>query len=80
MTKRAKDDSSIARRRILAGLGAALSSAAIGCGGDSITVTSTAAGVGGAGGAGSAGGNGGAGGVGGSGGSGGAGGGETVDM
>lgn len=83
MTKRAKDDSSIARRRILAGLGAALSSAAIGCGGDSITVTSSAAGVGGAGGAGSAGGNGGAGGVGasgGSGGSGGAGGGETVDM
>lgn len=64
MTKRGNEASSIARRRILAGLGAAISTAAMGCGGDGSTNPNGPAGVGGSGGAG---GHGGAGGFGGSG-------------
>lgn len=77
MKKRANEDPSLARRRVLAGLGAALSSAAIGCGGEASTTIGTTAGVGGAGGEG---GSGGMGGAGGSGGSGGSGGGGSVDL
>ncbi|HMY17845.1 MAG TPA: alkaline phosphatase family protein, partial [Polyangium sp.] len=64
MTKRGNEASTIARRRILAGLGAAISTAAMGCGGDGSTNPNGPAGVGGSGGAG---GHGGAGGFGGSG-------------
>lgn len=80
MTKHKNERSSIARRRVLAGIGAALSTAAIGCGGDGTTDPGTGAGVGGAGGNGGAGGAGGSGeGGGGMGGAGGSGGG-SVDL
>lgn len=80
MTKHKNEGSSIARRRVLAGIGAALSTAAIGCGGDGTTNPGTGAGVGGAGGNGGAGGAGGSGeGGGGMGGAGGSGGG-SVDL
>ncbi len=75
MNKKTKDDLSIARRQVLAGLGAALSTAAIGCGGgdDTVKVNPGAGGAGG-------GGAGGAGGSGGEGGAGGAGGGSGADL
>ncbi|MDI1443375.1 alkaline phosphatase family protein [Polyangium sp. 6x1] len=69
MSGRMDDGHAAARRRVLLGLGAALSAAAVGCGGaGSATDVAGGAGVGGAGGAGGAGGMGGMGGEGGAGG------------
>lgn len=81
MTKRTNDDPSMARRRVLAGLGAAISTAAIGCSGGDDSIVVVNPGGGGAGGAGGTGnGGGGNGGAGGEGGAGGSGGGQSGDL
>ncbi len=78
MSGRIGDDHTAARRRVLLGLGAALSAAAVGCGGAGSAAEGGGAGAsGGSGGAGGTGGIGGAGGGGGMGGAGGGGAGES---
>jgi phospholipase C len=80
MTKTRNEDPSLARRRVLAGLGAAISTAAIGCSDSNpTTVDVTSGGQGGAGGAGGAGGSN-TGGTGNAGGEGGSGGGKPGDL